>query len=142
MTVHQNLAPKRISIYSAARGLPLKRSVSFKGFVLFLFWSEMGFPEKPQVDGGLESEGKKWVIAGISSRTPLRSISTKPTEKDSDSEEEGRLRTPTAEETRIPERLACPPAPRKRKPSSRCKFNGVREFFTPPDLDSVFIPFK
>ncbi|KAF8378239.1 hypothetical protein HHK36_029578 [Tetracentron sinense] len=102
----------------------------------------MGIPEKPQVDGGLESEGKKWVIAGISLRAPLRSICTKPMEKDSENDEEGCLATPTAEETRIPERLPCPPAPRKRRPSLKYQFNDVKEFFTPPDLDSVFIPLK
>ncbi|XP_010248618.1 PREDICTED: uncharacterized protein LOC104591475 [Nelumbo nucifera] len=96
----------------------------------------MGFPEKPQVDG--ESEGKKWVIAGISLRSPLRSISTNPKE-DGDNDDEECSTTPTASEARIPERLPCPPAPRKRRPSSKCHINGVREFFTPPDLETVFI---
>ncbi|OVA20788.1 hypothetical protein BVC80_887g79 [Macleaya cordata] len=100
----------------------------------------MGISEKLQVDGGLESEGKKWVIVGIPIRAPLRKIRTKKMEiKDIDSEEEECSTTPTSKEARIPERLPCPPAPRKRRPSSRCNFNGVREFFTPPDLDSVFI---
>ncbi|KAJ9683378.1 hypothetical protein PVL29_019101 [Vitis rotundifolia] len=96
----------------------------------------MGFSEKPQVDGSIESEGKKWVIAGISIRAPLRPVSTKPREKESD--DEACSTTPTTKEARIPERLPCPPAPRKRRPS-RCHLNGVREFFTPPDLESVFI---
>ncbi|XP_010251100.1 PREDICTED: cyclin-dependent protein kinase inhibitor SMR3 [Nelumbo nucifera] len=94
----------------------------------------MGFPEKSHVDG--ESEGKKWVTAGISLRTPLRPINTNPRE---DNDEEECSTTPTASEARIPERLPCPPAPRKRRPSSKCHFNGVREFFTPPDLESVFM---
>ncbi|XP_043707501.1 cyclin-dependent protein kinase inhibitor SMR6-like [Telopea speciosissima] len=97
----------------------------------------MGFPQKPQVDGGLESEGKKWVIAGIPLRTPLRSIRTNKKD-DGDNDEDECSTTPTSEEARIPERLSCPPAPRKRRPS-RCNFSGVREFFTPPDLESVFI---
>ncbi|KAJ4974613.1 hypothetical protein NE237_007787 [Protea cynaroides] len=98
----------------------------------------MGFPQKPQIDGGLESEGKKWVIAGVQLRAPLRSVNTKK-KNEEDNDEDGCLTTPTSEEARIPERLACPPAPRKRRPSSRCNFTGVREFFTPPDLESVFI---
>ncbi|KAK9271746.1 hypothetical protein L1049_002109 [Liquidambar formosana] len=99
----------------------------------------MGFSEKPQVDGGLESEGKKWVIAGISIRTALKPISTKSRERESDNnDEEACSTTPTAKEARIPEKSSCPPAPRKRRPS-RCHYNGVREFFTPPDLETVFI---
>ncbi|EEF40955.1 cyclin-dependent protein kinase inhibitor SMR6 [Ricinus communis] len=102
----------------------------------------MGFSKKSQVDSGLDSEGKKWVIAGIAIRTSLKPISTRPRAKASengdDSEEEQCSTTPTAKESRIPERLPCPPAPRKRRPS-RCNYNsGVREFFSPPDLESVF----
>ncbi|PIA26341.1 hypothetical protein AQUCO_09400006v1 [Aquilegia coerulea] len=102
----------------------------------------MGFSEKHQVDGGLELEGKKWVIAGIPIRAPLRQIRAKRMEKDTENEEEEEeesLTTPTAVDSRIPERSPCPPAPRKRRPSLRCNFNGVREFFSPPDLESVFI---
>ncbi|CAB4275305.1 hypothetical protein PRUPE_3G291500 [Prunus persica] len=100
----------------------------------------MGFSKKSQVDGGLESEGKKWVIAGISVRTSLKPINTKLRAKESEAgeEEEASSTTPTAKEARIPEIFSCPPAPRKSRPPSRCNFNGVREFFTPPDLDSVF----
>ena len=48
--------------------------------------------------------------------------------------------TPTGEEARIPTTFTCPPAPRKRKPVSKCNYRGaIREFFTPPDLESVFI---
>ncbi|KAL6960552.1 Cyclin-dependent protein kinase inhibitor smr6 [Sarracenia purpurea var. burkii] len=100
----------------------------------------MGFSKKPQVDGGVDSEGKKWVIAGISVRAPLREINTKPREKPRDrDDDEACSTTPTARESRIPERLPCPPAPRKRRPSSTCHYDGVREFFTPPDLESVFL---
>ncbi|KAJ4729289.1 Cyclin-dependent protein kinase inhibitor SMR6 [Melia azedarach] len=101
----------------------------------------MGFSKKSQTDGGcgLDSEGKKWLIAGIAIRTSLKPINTKPRGKENeDDEEESPSTTPTAKEARIPERLPCPPAPRKRRPPSRCNFNGVREFFTPPDLETVF----
>ncbi|XP_058091942.1 cyclin-dependent protein kinase inhibitor SMR6-like [Magnolia sinica] len=109
----------------------------------------MAISEKVQMEG-VELEGKKWVIDGVSFRTPLKPINTNPLEKiieqgeedcstkAAENEEEG-CSTPTAKEARIPEKLLCPPAPRKRKSSSRCNFTGVREFFTPPDLDSVFI---
>ncbi|XP_077242749.1 cyclin-dependent protein kinase inhibitor SMR6-like [Tasmannia lanceolata] len=101
----------------------------------------MGISEKIQVESGLESEGKKWVISGISLRVPLRPINTKALEKEPENEEEEcSTTTPKAKEARIPESRPCPPAPRKRRASSRCNFNGVREFFTPPtDLESVFI---
>ncbi|CAN6702759.1 unnamed protein product [Malus baccata var. baccata] len=102
----------------------------------------MGFSKKSQVaEGGMESEGKKWVIAGISVRTCLKPVNTKPArgkESDDGEEEEAYSTTPTTKETRIPEILSCPPAPRKSRPPSRCNFNGVKEFFTPPDLETVF----
>uniref|UniRef100_A0A2P2IWJ2 Cyclin-dependent protein kinase inhibitor SMR6 n=1 Tax=Rhizophora mucronata TaxID=61149 RepID=A0A2P2IWJ2_RHIMU len=97
----------------------------------------MGISEKPQVDGGLEFDGKKWVIAGISLRAPLKPIYTNPVEKDSESEECST--TPTGEEARIPAISTCPPAPRKRKATLKCNYSGVKEFFTPPDLETVFI---
>ncbi|XAR58218.1 hypothetical protein NMG60_11026631 [Bertholletia excelsa] len=100
----------------------------------------MGFSKKLQVEGGLESDGKKWVIAGIAICSPLRSISTRPKERECDAGDETCSTTPTAKEARIPERLPCPPAPRKRRPAaSTCHYGGSREFFTPPDLESVFI---
>ncbi|KAK2661687.1 hypothetical protein Ddye_000261 [Dipteronia dyeriana] len=103
----------------------------------------MGFSKKTQADCGLDSEGKKWVIAGISIRTSLKPISTgargkENEEKEEEEEEEACSTTPTAREARLPEKLSCPPAPRKRRPPTRCNFTGVREFFTPPDLESVF----
>ncbi|XP_057495772.1 cyclin-dependent protein kinase inhibitor SMR6-like [Actinidia eriantha] len=101
----------------------------------------MRLPEKPPMDkiGSLESENKKWVIAGIQFRRPLKPIFTTPAaEKNQEGGEESPT-TPTAEEARIPRRLTCPAAPRKRKSSTRCHYNGVREFFTPPDLETVFI---
>lgn len=108
----------------------------------------MGLSGKPQVDGGLESEGKIWVVAGIPLRAPLKPIYTnhgpvENTEVDSggDGADEEFLfsTTPTSEEARIPAKLTCPAAPRKQKPSLKCNYSDVREFFTPPDLESVFI---
>ncbi|GAB4847877.1 hypothetical protein Ancab_026936 [Ancistrocladus abbreviatus] len=99
----------------------------------------MGLSEKHQLDGILEAERRKWVVAGVIVRSQLRPISTKPKEKETaEDDEEECSTTPTAREARIPETSTCPPAPRKRRPSSKCSFNGVREFFNPPDLETVF----
>lgn len=100
----------------------------------------MGFSKKSQIDGGFEAEGKKWVIAGIPARSSLKQINTKWRGKDGDDDgEKPRSTTPTAKETRIPEKLSCPPAPRKRRSQkSSTSQNLVREFFNPPDLESVF----
>ncbi|XVE84031.1 hypothetical protein DITRI_Ditri16bG0136000 [Diplodiscus trichospermus] len=85
----------------------------------------MGFSKKPQLD--------------VAIRISLKPINTKPRGKESDEEdEEGCSTTPTSREARIPDKLPCPPAPRKPRPPLRCHFNGVRDFFTPPDLESVF----
>lgn len=97
----------------------------------------MGFSKKHQVEGGKESDGKKWVIAGIAIRAPLKPISTKPKEESEESDECST--TPTARDSRIPEKLPCPPPPRKRRPASTCHYNGARDFFNPPDLETVFI---
>lgn len=98
----------------------------------------MGFSKKHnQVEEVKELKGTKWVIAGIAIRAPLKSISTKPKEEFED--DESPSTTPKARESRIPEILPCPPAPRKRRPNSTCHFNGVIEFFNPPDLESVFV---
>ncbi|XP_052190012.1 cyclin-dependent protein kinase inhibitor SMR6 [Diospyros lotus] len=80
-------------------------------------------------------EGKKRAVAGIAFCAPLRSIATEPKERVL--EADGGETTPTARESRIPEGFPCPPAPRKRRPSS-CHRNSSRQFFTPPDLESVF----
>ncbi|KVI02450.1 cyclin-dependent protein kinase inhibitor SMR6-like [Cynara cardunculus var. scolymus] len=97
----------------------------------------MGFSKKHQVDG--ESlEGKKWVIAGIAMRAPLRSIVTKKVkEDDENSNSNSGDTTPTSKDSMIPEMLPCPPPPRKRRPVTTC-YSGNREFFTSPDLDSLF----
>ncbi|CAK7332587.1 unnamed protein product [Dovyalis caffra] len=99
----------------------------------------MGFSEKPQVvDGGLDNldGNKRWIIAGIPLRAPLKPIYTNPVEKEineSDEDDQNNCSTtsttPTGEEARIPSRLVCPPAPRKRKATFKCNYNsGVREF--------------
>ncbi|KAE8718213.1 putative F-box/LRR-repeat protein [Hibiscus syriacus] len=98
----------------------------------------MGVSKKQQLDGVLDSEGQEWVIAGISILTSLKPIITKSTSKEIEEEEERCSTTPTSREAKIPEKLTCPLAPRKRRPTLRCHYNGVREFFTPPDLESVF----
>ncbi|CAA2987423.1 Hypothetical predicted protein [Olea europaea subsp. europaea] len=74
-------------------------------------------------------------IAGIMLRSPLKPISTNPLGKD---DEDEHPKTPTSADSRIPRILACPPAPKKLKPSTRCHYAGVREFFNPPDLETVF----
>ncbi|CAA2975359.1 Hypothetical predicted protein [Olea europaea subsp. europaea] len=79
---------------------------------------------------------------GISLRNPLKSISTNPVEKlglQKDDEEEFST-TPKSADSRIPSILICPPAPKKRKASSKCHFAVVMEFFNPEDLETVFIP--
>lgn len=108
----------------------------------------MGISEKKQavVDVGFDSadSNKKWVIAGIPLRSPLKPIFTINPDGgggEVDEEEEECSTTPTSEEARIPTRLTCPPAPRKPKPTLKyCNYGvGRREFFAPPDLETVFI---
>ncbi|XP_073017167.1 cyclin-dependent protein kinase inhibitor SMR6-like [Primulina eburnea] len=98
----------------------------------------MGVSKKHQMEAIKELDGKKWVIAGIAVRAPLKPISTKSKEENGD-EDGACSTTPTAREHKIPKKLSCPPAPRKRRPASTFHFNGVREFFNPPDLESVFM---
>ncbi|RAL40926.1 hypothetical protein DM860_008624 [Cuscuta australis] len=85
--------------------------------------------------------GKQWAFPEISMCAPLKSISTKAAAEGGDCRrsDDERSTTPTARGSRIPERLPCPPAPRKRRPSSVCRYNGVKEFFDPPELESVFV---
>ncbi|KAM7509880.1 hypothetical protein LguiB_008755 [Lonicera macranthoides] len=93
----------------------------------------MGSSKKHQI---VESEGKKWVATGDPVRVPLRPISTKPAKEEYEEDDDTCSTTPTAKESKIPERWVPPAAPRKPRPASTC--HGVREFFTPPDLESVF----
>ncbi|CAN1152251.1 Cyclin-dependent protein kinase inhibitor SMR6 [Linum perenne] len=97
---------------------------------------------------GFSSDDGKWVISGIHLRSPLKPIYTKIDEVSScgggDDDVYGcpQPTTPKGEEARISEKLTCPPPPRKRKATLKRKCNGgggVREFFTPPDLESVFV---
>lgn len=102
----------------------------------------MGSSRKHQVNRSQESNGKKWASGG---GVTLRSISTKPKDQEYYSEEEGDNNgmistTPTWKGAKIPQRLHCPPAPTKTPAKPLCEFNGIREFFTPPDhLESVFV---
>lgn len=97
----------------------------------------MGFSKKQHQDG--ESlDGKKWVIAGITMRAPLKSLSTKKVKENDDDNTNSGNTTPTTKDSKIPESLPCPAAPRKHRPVSTCHYNGNREFFTSPDLDSLF----
>ncbi|KAI3941218.1 hypothetical protein MKX01_029792 [Papaver californicum] len=118
----------------------------------------MGISEKHHgIEGGgggggvIEMEGnkkKRYVIVGIPiirTPPPLRKIRTKRVEikiqSEVEDEEEECPTTPTSKEARLPNRIECPPAPRKKRPSASsrsCNFN-VKDFFNPPDLDSVFI---
>lgn len=92
------------------------------------------------MEGGLQSSGKKWVVAGIPFGVPLKPVIPTEKRKEEEGEEEYCLATtPTGDEARISTRIEFPPPPpRKRKPSSRCHFEGAREFFNPPDLETVF----
>ncbi|KAI3941215.1 hypothetical protein MKX01_029789 [Papaver californicum] len=91
---------------------------------------------------------KKIEIGGTLSilRTPppLRKIRTKKVRvqrKVEEEREEECSTTPTNKEARLPKRIECPPAPRKKTQSSSSRLGNlnVEDFFTPPDLDSVFI---
>lgn len=102
----------------------------------------MGVSEKlHQMDGGAV-DSEKWVIGGIELRTPLKPVFTKPMDISRTDGEDYNSTTPTRAESRIPARLACPPPPKKRKAAaaaSRCHCGRVREFFCPPDLETIFI---
>lgn len=114
----------------------------------------MGFSEKTQVEGGFDSDyNRKWIIAGVALRAPLKPINIKPVAvgdhlnlkavadggANVDDDDECPT-TPKGEGARIPTNLACPPAPMKRKSCSKCNSSGrVREFFTPSDLETVFL---
>ncbi|CAL0330849.1 unnamed protein product [Lupinus luteus] len=104
------------------------------------------------VEGSFESEdNKKWVIAGIALKAPLKPIYTIPSKKKKKKKKEQEQEveadecsstTPTSVESKIPTMLTCPPAPMKRKPSLKCNYCGiVKELFTatPHDLESVFM---
>ncbi|KAK8636708.1 hypothetical protein V6N13_124447 [Hibiscus sabdariffa] len=108
----------------------------------------MGVSRKPKVEDGSESEGQKWVLAMISIRAPLKPIYTTTSDdpQESSRHDEEDSSTPRGEEATIPTPFTCPPpAPRKPKPSFNCisyARTGVREFFTPPDFETVFFKGK
>ncbi|ERN02509.1 hypothetical protein AMTRI_Chr03g48790 [Amborella trichopoda] len=103
----------------------------------------MGYSEKFRDEEGAKQDGKKWIIAGIPSRNPLSPIIINPSSNEGKFDGDERSRTPTSKEARIPEKLPCPPAPRKPKLSSKFPMNGFKEFFSSPDLDALFtIHFK
>ncbi|RZC43477.1 hypothetical protein C5167_036426 [Papaver somniferum] len=99
--------------------------------------------KSPVLVEGKETEGnKKWVVAGILVRTPLKAINTNKKIEDGDNEEQWcSATTPTSVEARInSERLLCPPAPRKPRPSLKLHFNNkAMGFFNPPELESIFV---
>jgi len=98
----------------------------------------MGLSEQAQVEGGFDSgNNRNWVMAGIALRAPLKPIYTAPVEKEEVDAEEHST-TPTALDSKIPTPL-CPPPPRKPKSSFRFNYGLLPEFFTPPDLEAVFI---
>ncbi|PWA56208.1 cyclin-dependent protein kinase inhibitor SMR6 [Artemisia annua] len=96
----------------------------------------MKFFKKNQSNGDIDKEGNKWI--GIK----LKPISTKTKNKNEKEDEDEKLSksgstTPTANHSRIPKVLPCPPPPRKRRPVSTCH-EGNMEFFTSPDIESLF----
>ncbi|XP_042755691.1 cyclin-dependent protein kinase inhibitor SMR6 [Lactuca sativa] len=99
----------------------------------------MGFSKKHQVDGDI-MEGKTWVISGITMCAPLRCVSTNKANGETDEGSNSGSTTPTLKESRLPEKFRCPPppAPKKRRPVSKCQKNGDIQFFTSPELDSFF----
>ncbi|KAL8193533.1 hypothetical protein R6Q57_026668 [Mikania cordata] len=105
--------------------------VSFRKLLFSNF--DMGFTKKHQGDGD-SMEGKKWVISGIAMCAPLKPVST----KNANGEFDDGSTTPTMEGLRIPEKIQCPPPPRKRRPVSNCHRKKDIEFFTSPELDSFF----
>ncbi|XP_051115286.1 cyclin-dependent protein kinase inhibitor SMR6-like [Andrographis paniculata] len=104
----------------------------------------MGFSKNHhQIQMGLSKESEEWVTAAAirSPLKPLKSVSRDREEENNNNVVDEEATTPTARGSRIPGKLACPPPPRKRRPaSSKWHYNnGVREFFNPPDLESVFV---
>ncbi|KAK1425892.1 hypothetical protein QVD17_21254 [Tagetes erecta] len=84
----------------------------------------------------LESATNKWVITGIQFLNPI--YTNKRIKTQNKQETEYCCTTPTTPESLI-SALQCPGAPRKRKAVSRRQLNGVRDYFKPPELESIFI---
>uniref|UniRef100_A0A1J3K3V5 Cyclin-dependent protein kinase inhibitor SMR6 n=1 Tax=Noccaea caerulescens TaxID=107243 RepID=A0A1J3K3V5_NOCCA len=97
----------------------------------------------PHLDGEIRetTDGKKWVVSGPPPRSPLKPINSSSEVAITETEDQDQCpKTPTAVSFRIPRVPPCPAAPKKRKPSSTCSYGaGARDFFSPPDLETVFI---
>ncbi|KAJ0265848.1 Cyclin-dependent protein kinase inhibitor SMR15 [Hirschfeldia incana] len=91
----------------------------------------------------LHETSEKWAISGISLCGQMKPISLSSTAiadtEDVDVHQDQWPTTPTAASFRIPTVFPCPPPPKKRKASSKFGYSGAREFFSPPDLETVFI---
>ncbi|CAH8348791.1 unnamed protein product [Eruca vesicaria subsp. sativa] len=104
----------------------------------------MGLSDKTQhqFDGELHDTSEKWVISEISLLSQMKPISLPSTavaDMEDDVHQDKWPTTPTAAAFRIPTVFPCPPPPKKRKTSSKFDYSGAREFFSPPDLKTVFI---
>ncbi|KAF8060394.1 hypothetical protein N665_1218s0013 [Sinapis alba] len=104
----------------------------------------MGFSGKTHHQFNVEGHetSEKWVIPGISLRGQMKPISLPSSavaDKEDDVHQDQWPTTPTAASFRIPTVFPCPPPPKKRKVSSKFGYSGAREFFSPPDLETVFI---
>ncbi|XP_010513359.1 PREDICTED: uncharacterized protein LOC104789340 [Camelina sativa] len=91
---------------------------------------------------GETTEGKKWVITEISLPSPMKPTISLSSSALANTENEDLLcpTTPTAASVRIPKVFTCPPPPKKPKPSLKFSYcGGAREFFSPPDLETVFL---
>ncbi|XP_071713017.1 cyclin-dependent protein kinase inhibitor SMR6-like [Rutidosis leptorrhynchoides] len=98
----------------------------------------MRFSKKHQADNKSSKEGfNKWTVSGIKLRAPLKSISISNNKEEIENSRSGST-TPTNNLSRIPDVLLCPPPPRKRRPVSTCHNHGNIEYFTSPDIDSLF----
>ena len=135
--------PSHYLFFFFSQHFPIPHQNNNNQHKVLCFFIHMGFSEKPQVEGGFDSDtNRKWVIAGIALRPPLKPIYTVPVEKEHKEEDDTQefSTTPTAVESKIPTPFTCPPPPRKPKPSFKCNYRAVvQDFFTPPDLETVFI---
>ena len=107
----------------------------FFPFSIWNFGMNMGFL-KDANKFGFRIRSKEVGVVGISVRS-LKPINMKP--KSMENEDDDADACSTTKEARILKKLSCSPAPRKRPPS-RCNnnFNGIREYFTPPNLETMF----
>lgn len=85
---------------------------------------KMGISEKTNQPEEDAAETERRGIAMISLNSPVKPMIMVETteEKDADHGEEDGSNTPTSPSSKIPRVLQCPPAPRKRKPSSPIRY--------------------